>query len=141
MQVVVVVVVFVAICLSCWRVNARKHCNGEAINDGDYPSLDVVYTYVNGNDEQFLKEKASHEAGENNAADQKNKATRTSDAANARRFVDHDELRMSIRSVLKNMSTFHDGCQRHMRLRCFPTKIELHIHVYSGICSCMGKDG
>ena len=113
-------VLFVAACLSYWQVDAG-HCNKEAINDGNNPSLDVVYTYVNGNDEEFLKDKASHEAGADDATDQKNKATRTSDAINTRRFTDHDELRMSIRSVFENMSTLHDVRAPQQRLHCFST--------------------
>ena len=108
----------VAACLSCWQVGAGQHCNTEAVNDGDNPSLDVIYTYVNGNDEQFLKDKASHEDGDDDATDQKNKATRTSDAINSRRFTDHDELRMSIRSVFKNMRTFHNV--HHIKHIAFP---------------------
>ena len=118
------VLLFVTACLSCWRVNAASHCDEKPINDGDNPSLDVVYTYVNGNDEQFLKEKASHEAGVKDATDQKNKVTRTSDAINSRRFIDHDELRMSIRSVFKNMRKLHCGCAPKgiIKSRCSPTK-------------------
>lgn len=83
--------------------NGGEYCNKKAVNEGKDLNMDVVYTYVNGNDEHFLKEKKEHEKGEADKTDRTNKKTRTSDAINTRRFTDHDELRISIRSVLKNM--------------------------------------
>ena len=100
--------------LCCYRANAD--CNTNANNKGENLDMDVVYTYVNGNDKQFLIEKAEHEK-DGDQTDQTNKATRTSDAINTRRFTDHDELRMSIRSVLANMSTLYSiasHCRKRM---------------------------
>lgn len=102
----------VAVCLGFCQVtshlirglrNDLTHCQKKAVDEGEDLHMDVVYTYVNGNDPGFLKEKKSHEHAKKDKTDKKNKATRTSDAINTRRFTDHDELRMSIRSVLKNM--------------------------------------
>lgn len=105
--------IILAACLGCWIAHAKDycsrrginedHCCRRAVNEGQNVDMDVVYTYVNGNDKEFVREKTKHEHPEVDATDQKNSATRTSDAVNTRRFTDHDELRMSIRSVIKHM--------------------------------------
>jgi hypothetical protein len=68
--------------LSAWTV---------AANDVKFP-IDVVYTWVDGSDENWLRSKAS-------ALKIENSSHFTDNAIDEARFADHDELRFSLRSI------------------------------------------
>lgn len=70
----------VAVCLGFCQVtshlirglrNDLTHCQKKAVDEGEDLHMDVVYTYVNGNDPGFLKEKKSHEHAKKDKTDKK----------------------------------------------------------------------
>ena len=93
-------------CADAW-VARRELCaalRGRWARPEDKPQLDVVWTWVNGSQNEFLtpwRAKVSSEIGEGLV----HRSTRSLGGAVAKHFRDHDELRYSIRSVVTAFPT------------------------------------
>ncbi len=68
------------------------------------PHVDLVFTYVNGSDPEWQSVKQEFEDSEHfQKLQEKNGPSKSSDASKKRRFAEHDELRIAIRSANMHM--------------------------------------
>ncbi|EGG09279.1 uncharacterized protein MELLADRAFT_96341 [Melampsora larici-populina 98AG31] len=105
-------------CRDLW-ISEQTLCTDEqfrsaVIASQSSPSLDVVWTWVNGSDPVFSKVQKTHErlrdSNRSASASTKEKETVFQVGTDATHFADHDELRYSLRSALgtlKSIRTFN----------------------------------